>query len=98
MHRLTNLAALHNQGGLYTLAHANQIVVNSAYSQQRRDCCVLLVDVTIGEDDVVHTLVDAGFCLVTEFVECFAQAFLTLLDFKEDGQFLRVETFIPYIT
>ena len=34
VHHLANLTALHNQGRLHTLTHANQIVVNSTYSQQ----------------------------------------------------------------
>ena len=34
MHGLTNLTTLNNQGCLYALAHADQIMVNSTYSQQ----------------------------------------------------------------
>ena len=98
MHGLANLTALNNQGCLYALAHANQIVVNGTYSQQRWDGGMLLVDVAVREDDVVYTLVNAGLGILTELVECLTQAFLTLLDIKQDGQLLGVKALISDVT
>ena len=59
---------------------------------------MFIVNITVGEDDVVHTLVHAPLCLMTEVVDRLAQAFLALLRVKDDGKLLRLEPLIPYIT
>ena len=98
MHHLTNFATLYNQGSLHTLTHAYQIVVDSRDGQQRGDGSVHVVDVAVAEDNVVHTLVHAGLGLMTQIVQCLAQAFLALLHIKENGQFLGIESFIANVT
>ena len=57
VHHLANLTTLHNQRRLHTLTHANQIVMDSRDSQQRRYRRMRLVDVAIAQDDVVHTFI-----------------------------------------
>ena len=59
---------------------------------------MLLVDVAIREDDVVHTLVNAGLSILTQLIECLTESLLAFLDVEEDGQFLRVESLIADVT
>ena len=85
MHHLANLAALHYQRRLHTLAYADQVVVNSRDRQQRRDGRMRLVDVAVTEDDVVDPFVHAPLSFMAEVVECLAQSLFTLLDIEEDS-------------
>ena len=98
MHRLTYLAAFHNQRCLHTLAHTNQVVVNGAYSQQRGDSRMLVVDITVGEDDVVHALVHTSLSLFAELVECVTKPFFTFGYLKRHSEFPGVETLVTDVT
>ena len=97
MHRLAYLAALHDESRLHTLAYADEVVVYGRNGKQRWDGSMLLVNVAVREDDVVHTLVNRFLCFVTEVVKCLAKSFLALLHFKEYSEFLCLETFITYV-
>ena len=98
MHGLANLTALNNQGCLYALAHADQIVVNSTYSQQRWDGSMLVINIAVREDDVVDTLVNTCLGILAELVQGLAETFLAFLYIEEDGQLLGVESLISDIT
>ena len=84
VHRLTNLTALHNQRRLHTLTHADQIVMHSRDSQQRRNRGMLIVDVAITQDDVVHALVHAGFSLMAKVVESLSKTLFALFNIKKN--------------
>ncbi len=79
MHHLANLAALHDQGCLHTLAHLDEIVVDGTDGKERRNGHVVLVDVAVGEDDVVEPVVDALLRVVAELVESLAQRLARML-------------------
>ena len=98
MHHLANLATLHNQRRLHALAHRNQVVVNSRYGQKGGNGGVLLIEVTICEDDVVYTLIDARLSPMAQVIERLAQAFLTTCNLKQHGEFLGLEPFITDVT
>ena len=72
MHHLADLTALNNQSCLHTLTCVNEVVVYGAHCEQRRNGDMILVDVAVGEDDIVVAFVHALLCIVTELVEGFA--------------------------
>ena len=98
VHSLANLTALNNQSCLHTLTYANQVVVNSTNGQQRWDGGMLIVEVAIREDDVVHTLIHTCLSIVAEVIECLPQTFLALCYLEEDGQFLGVKALVADVT
>ena len=57
-----------------------------------------LVQVAIAQDNIVHTLVYTGFCLVAQVVERLTQTFLALRYLKEDRQLLGVEALVADVT
>ena len=98
MHGFTYLAALHDEGSLYALALANQIMVDSRNRQQGRDGCVGLVDVAVGKDDVVHPFIYAHLSLFAQIVKGLMQSVFSLFHFKECCQLLGFESFIADVT
>ena len=94
MHGLAYLTAFHDEGGLHTLADADQIVMDGTYSQQRGDGGMRLVNIPVAEDDVVHSLVHTVLCLMTEIVQRLAQSFFSFLDVEEYREFLCLESFV----
>ena len=94
MHHLTNLAALHNQGGLYTLLYRNEIMVYRTHCQQARNGCPLLVDVTVRENDVVHTFIHTRLCLLAQILDSLSQSTRTFFNVEQHGEFLRLETLV----
>ncbi len=99
MHHLAYLSALHNQCGLHTLADIDEVVVDGTHRQQRRDGDVVVVDVAVGEDDVVVALIHALFCVVAEFGDGLTKGFARMLGatlgrFERDAQLLGVEALI----
>ena len=97
MHRLAYLTALHDQRRLHPLAHADEVMMHGAHGQQRWDGCMLVIDVTVSEDDVVHTFIHACLSGMAEVVESRSQPFLASLHIKEHRQFLGLESLIPYV-
>ena len=69
MHRLANFATLHDKSRLNSLANTDKIVVDSAHSQQRRDCSLLIIKITVSENDVVYALVNTCLGCFAEIVE-----------------------------
>ena len=69
MHGLMNLARLHNQSGLNTLAHTDQIVMHCTHSQKARDGHVLFIHITVSQDDVVVAFVNRLLGTFAELVE-----------------------------
>ena len=69
MHGLMNLARLHNQCGLNTLAHTDQIVMHGTHSQKTWNSHMLLIHITICQDDVVVTFVNRLLSTLAELVE-----------------------------
>ena len=59
---------------------------------------MLLVNIAIRKDDVVHTLIDARLCIMAEVVERLTKALFTFLYVEEDREFLSVKALISYIT
>ena len=98
MHHLANLTALHDESSLYSLAHADEIVVDSRDSQQTRNSSVRLVKVAIAQNDVVHSFIDTLLCLLAEIFESLAKSALPLCYFKENGQLLRLESLVADVT
>ena len=98
MHCLTDFSTLYNQCCLHTLAHANQIVMHSTDSQEGGNGRMLLIDVAVGEDDIVHALVNTRLSSFAEFIKCLAQPFFTLCHLKRHWEFSGIEALIPYIT
>lgn len=66
MHHFTDLTALHDQGGLHTFANLDEIMVNGTHSQQRRDGYMLIIGITVREDDIVVTVIHALLSIVTK--------------------------------
>ena len=56
-----------------------------------------LVDIAVGEDDVVVTLVDTLLGIVAKAFEGVAQAALALPCLKEDGELDGVEALVAYV-
>ena len=69
VHGLTDLTALHYQGGLDAFAHRYQVVVHRRYRKQTRDCDMGLVHFTVGKYNVVVSLVHTPFCILAEFID-----------------------------
>ena len=84
MHHFANLTTLHNQGGLHALTNANQIVVDSRNSQQRWDGGMMLIDIAVAQDDVVHTFINALLSLLAKVFESLTKSALTLCHLKEN--------------
>ena len=85
MHRLADLAALHDQGCLYTLTHTDEIVMDGRYCQQTRDCHMFGIHVAIGEYDIIVAFIDTLLCLMAQGIECLTQAFTSLRAVEENG-------------
>ena len=94
MHHLTNLSRLYYQGCLHTLTHGNEIVVDGAHGEQRRNGRMVLVDGTVGEDDVVVALVDTVLGFVAEVLESLVETFLAKFCLEDDRQLDGVESLI----
>ena len=97
MHHLANLTALYDKGGLHTLADGNQVMMNGAHCEQRRNGCVLLIDIAVAEDDVVVAVVDAAFGLLAECIERLAQSVFALAALKQHRQLDGVKSLVAYI-
>ena len=97
VHHFPYLAALNDDGGLYALAHRDKIMVNGADCEERRYGSMLAVDVAVGEDDVVDTLVHALLCLLAQIVESAAQTAFAFLHLEEHGQLHGVESLVADI-
>ena len=79
MHRLTNLATLHDKSRLHTLAHTNQIVVYGRDSQKRGDTASpdlsqggeFLADFlfAVGENDVIVAIIHSLLCIFTQLIK-----------------------------
>ena len=79
MHRLANLATLHDKSRLHTLAHTNQIVVYGRDSQERRDTTSpdlsqggeFLADFlfAVGENDVIVAIIHSLLCIFTQLIK-----------------------------
>ena len=69
MHGLMNLARLHNQCRLDTLAHTDQIVMHGTHCQKTRYCHMLLIHVTVSQDDVVVSFIYRLLSTLAELVE-----------------------------
>ena len=94
VHGLANFSALHDQRRLHAFAYGNQVMVYGADGQQRRDGGMLLVNVAVGENDVVHALVHAALGFVTEAVQRLLQSFRPLFRIEEHGELLCLESLI----
>ena len=97
MHGLSDFSALHDKCCLYALAHGYEIVVYGTHRQQRRYGGMLPVHLTVGEDDVVVSLVDTLFGILAQLVESVAQSVLPLAAFEEDRQLDGVEALVAYV-
>ena len=86
VHRLANLAALHNQGCLHTLAYANQMMMHGRDGKQRGDESPRSPPFGprggyisfIGQDDVVVAIVNSFLGILTKFVQSIPQVFTRL--------------------
>ena len=94
VHHLTNLTALHNQSGLHTLLHTDEVMMHRTHRQQARDGSTLLVDVSIGKDDVVHALIDRCLSLLAEVFDGLTQSAGALLDVEQHGELLGLEALV----
>ena len=57
VHHFANLTALHNKCRLYALANTYQVMMYGTYSQEAWNCSTLLIDVSIGKDNVVNAVI-----------------------------------------
>ena len=94
VHHLPYLAALHDYGCLNTLAHGDKIMVDGAYGEKRRYGSMLAVDVTVGKNDIVDTLVYALLRLLAQIVQGAAQTAFAFLHIEEHRQLHGVESLI----
>ena len=83
MHRLTNLTALNDQRRLHAFTYTDQVMVHGADGQKARYSGVLLVDVAIGKDDVVYTLVHTLLSLLTKVVESLTESLFAFRNLEE---------------
>ena len=97
MHHLANLAALHNKRSLHTLTHSNQVVVHSTDCQQRGNGCVLRIDLSSTQNDIVYPLIHTIGRFLAKRIKGATQATLSLLYLKENRQFDGLKTFIAYV-
>ena len=59
MHYLTNFTTFYDEGSLHTLAGIDQIMMYGAYGEQRWDCRMGFIHATVGEDNIVVTIIHA---------------------------------------
>ena len=98
MHHLANLTTLHNQSRLHTLAHTDEIMMDSTHRQQRRNRRMLRIDIAVAQNDIIHPLVHALLSPLTQRIKLATQRTLPPTRVKQDRQLNRVEALIADIT
>ena len=69
VHYLADFARFYNQRCLNTFFDAYKVMMDCAYSQERRNCSVVFVDATVGKDYIVNALVNRFFGGFAESVD-----------------------------
>ena len=59
---------------------------------------MLLINGTVGKDNVVVSFVDAVLSLMAEILQCLVKSFLALANFEDDRQLDSVESLISDVT
>ena len=85
VHGLAYFAALDYESCLNTFPDTYEVMVYGTHSQQRGNCRMPVVDITVAEDDVVHTIIYTLLCIMTEVVECPSQSLLTTFALEQHG-------------
>ena len=94
MHHFANLTALYNQRRLHALLHADEVMMHRTHSQQAWNGGTLFVNVSVRQDDVVHSLVHACLSLLAEVLNSLAQSARPFVNIEKHWQFLRIEALI----
>ena len=97
VHYLADFARLYNQSRLNAFFDRNKVMVNGANSQQRRNGGVVFVDATVGKNNIVNALVYRFFGGFAKVVDSLAHTLCAFFDFKQDGQFFGVESFVTNV-
>ena len=72
-------------------------MMNGAHCEQRRNGCVLFIDIAVAEDDVVVAVVYTALGLLAECIERLAQSVLALAALKQHRQLDCVKSLVAYI-
>ena len=97
MHYLTNFTALYDEGSLHTLAGINQIMMYGAHGEQRWDGSMGFIHATVGENDIVVTVIHALGSLLAEFIQSLMQSFFALGGFEEHVELDSIEALVADI-
>ena len=66
MHDFFDFSTLYNECSLYALAYCDEVVMYGAHGKKRGNGCMRLVNESVGQDNIVESLLNALFRLVTE--------------------------------
>ena len=94
MHHLTDFTTLDNQSRLNSFLYRNQIMMDSTYSNKRRDGCMTVIDVAVGQDNIVDSTIHTCFSLFAQLVDTRSHTGFAFRFIKEDGKFFCVESFV----
>ena len=97
MHHLAYLATLYDKSGLHTFAGINQIMVYGTDSQQGWDGCMGFIHATVGENNIVVSVVYTLGSLLAEFVQSFVQSFFAFDGLKEHVELHGIEALVADI-
>ena len=98
MHHLADLTALNDQSCLYTLTHIDEIMMDSTHCEQGGNSHMVAVGATVGEDNIVESVIDALLGFMTELVDSIVQADAALRGIEEDGQLHGVKALVADVT
>ena len=98
VHNLTYLTTLYYQGRLHTLLNTYQIVVYGRHCQKRRDGSMLLINVTVGKDDIVHSVINRCLCLLAQCIYSLAQSLLAFLLVEEHRELPCLKALVADVT
>ena len=94
MHCLTYLTSLNDERSLHTLAGINQLMMYGAHGEQRWDGSMGFIHTTVGEDDIVVTVIHALCCLLAEFIQSLVKSFFALGGFEEHVELDGIEALV----
>ena len=97
VHNLANLAALNNQRRLHAFLYRHQIVVDCAHGQQRRNSGVLLVYVSISQNDIVDAFVNRLFGLAAKGGQSGLHSLNAFRLIEQNIKFFGIETLVADI-
>ena len=95
VHHLANLAAFYNQCGLHAFLNGDEVMMDSANRQQRRDGGMGVVHKTVAQNDIVHSVRNGLLGLFAQVVQGLLQSGFSLAHLEYDREFHGIESFIP---